>query len=254
MDFFNILNITELQQLISQLQHLHESFNYFECLWIICRIIGIIASQSVIPVIVVLAASRLLGWVIITLPGILYKITEEDTKLIEICYRVSEFSDQKRYYYQNGVQYELKTVMQLRTSDAWKGKLKKQRNIRIVICITCPILLILFSLPLCFSQIGAVVTILLDISIISLNTLFIAKNFGDHPELSDYGKKKAYEKEVQSMLQKGAKAITGQKEPDDPAKMSEMMIEWYRRHKDEFTYEVVMGKLKKRSEVPVKYS
>jgi len=254
MDFFNILNITELQQLISQLQHLHESFNYFECLWIICRIIGIIASHSVIPVIVVLAASRLLGWVIITLPGILYKITEEDTKLIEICYRVSEFSDQKRYYYQNGVQYELKTVMQLRTSDAWNGKLKKQRNIRIVICITCPILLILFSLPLCFSQIGAVVTILLDISIISLNTLFIAKNFGDHPELSDYGKKKAYEKEVHSALKKGTEAIAGQKEPDDPAKMSEMMIEWYRKHKDEFTYEAVMGKLKKRSEVPVKYS
>lgn len=254
MDFFNILNITELQQLISQLQHLHESFNYFECLWIICRIIGIIASHSVIPVIVVLAASRLLGWVIITLPGILYKITEEDTKLIEICYRVSKFSDQKRYYYQNGVQYELKTVMQLRTSDAWNGKLKKQRNIRIVICITCPILLILFSLPLCFSQIGAVVTILLDISIISLNTLFIAKNFGDHPELSDYGKKKAYEKEVHSALKKGTEAIAGQKEPDDPAKMSEMMIEWYRKHKDEFTYEAVMGKLKKRSEVPVKYS
>lgn len=244
MDFFNILNITELQQLISQLQHLHESFNYFECLWIICRIIGIIASHSVIPVIVVLAASRLLGWAIITLPEILYKITEEDTKLIEICYRISEFSDQKKYYYQNGVQYELKTVMQLRTSDAWKGKLKKQRNIRIVICITCPILLILFSLPLCFSQIGAVVTILLDISIISLNTLFIAKNFGDHPELSDYGKKKAYEKEVQSMLQKEAKAIAGQKEPDDPTKMSKMMNEWYRKHKDDFTYEAVMEKLK----------
>lgn len=245
MDFFNILNITELQQLISQLQHLHESFNYFECLWIICRIIWIIASRSVIPVIVVLAASRLLGWAIITLPGIRYKITEEDTKLIEICYRVSEFSDQKRYYYQNGVQYELKTVMQLRTSDTWNEKIKEQREFRTEICIICPILLILFSLPLCFSQIGAVVTILLDISIISLNTLFIAKNFGDHPELSDYGKKKAYEKEVQSMLQKGSKAIAGQKEPDDPAKMSELTIEWYRKHKDEFTYEAVMGKLKK---------
>ena len=253
MDFFNILNITELQQLISQLQHLHESFSYFECLWIICRIIGIIASQSVIPVIVVVAASRLLGWAIITLPGILYKITEEDTKLIEICYRVSEFSDQKRYYYQNGVQYELKTVMQLRTSDTWNEKIKEQREFRTEICIICPILLILFSLPLCFSQIGAVVTILLDISIISLNTLFIAKNFGDHPELSDYGKKKAYEKEVQSMLQKGAKAIAGQKEPDNPVKMSEMMIEWYRKHKDEFIYEAVMEKLKKRSEAPVKY-
>ena len=233
--------LTKQQQLISQLQHLHESFNYFECLRIICRIIWIIVPPLVISVIVILAASRLIGWAIITLPGILYKITEEDTKLIEICYRISEFSDQKRYYYQNGVQYELKTVMQLRTSDAWKGKLKKQRNIRIV---TCPILLILFSLPLCFSQIGAVVTILLDMSIISLNTLFIARYFDDHPELSDYGKKKAYEKEVQSMLQKEAKAIAGQKEPDDPTKMSKMMNEWYRKHKDEFTYEAVMEKLK----------
>lgn len=248
MDFFNILNITELQQLISQLQHLHESFNYFECLRIICRIIWIIVPHLVIPVIVILAASRLIGWAIITLPGILYKITEEDTKLIEICYRISEFSDQKRYYYQNGVQYELKTVMQLRTSDAWKGKLKKQRNIRIVICITYPILLILFSLPLCFSQIGAVVTILLDISIISLNILFIARYFDDHPELSDYGKKKAYEKEVQFMLKNGIKAIVGQTEPDDLVKMSDLTIGWYRKHKDEFTYEAVMEKLKKRSE------
>lgn len=244
MDFFNILNITELQQLISQLQHLHESFNYFECLRIICRIIWIIVPPLVILVIVILAASRLIGWAIITLPGILYKITEEDTKLIEICYRLSEFSDQKRYYYQNGVQYELKTVMQLRTSDAWKGKLKEQRNIRIVICITYPILLILFSLPLCFSQIGAVVTILLDISIISLNILFIARYFDDHPELSDYGKKKAYEKEVQFMLKNGIKAIVGQTEPDDLVKMSDLTIGWYRKHKDEFTYEAVMEKLK----------
>lgn len=253
MDFFNILNITELQQLISQLQHLHESFNYLECLRIICRIIWIIVPPLVIPVIVILAASRLIGWAIITLPGILYKITEEDTKLIEICYRISEFSDQKRYYYQNGVQYELKTVMQLRTSDAWKEKLKEQRNIRIVICITCPILLILFSLPLCFSQIGAVGTILLDISIISLNTLFIARYFDDHPELSDYGKKKAYEKEVQSMLKNGIKAIVGQTEPDDLVKMSDLTIDWYRKHKDEFTYEAVMEKLKKTIRSQVKY-
>lgn len=81
-------------------------------------------------------------------------------------------------------------------------------------------------------------------SIISLNTLFIARYFDDHPELSDYGKKKAYEKEVQSMLQKEAKAIAGQKEPYDPTKMSKMMNEWYRKHKDEFTYEAVMEKLK----------
>lgn len=251
MDFFNILNITELQQMISQLRHLHESFNYFECLRIICRIIWISIPCLVISAIVIFATSRLLGWAIIKLPGILYKITEEDTKLIEICCWVSEFSNKKRYYCQDGVQYEIKTVLQLRTSDAWKKKLKKQRNVRIVICITFPILLILFSLPLCFSQIGAVVTILLDISIISLNTLFIAKNFGDHPELSDYGKKKAYEKEVHSALKKGTEAIAGQKEPDDPSKMSELTIEWYRKHKDEFTYEAVMEKLKKRSEVPV---
>ena len=95
------------------------------------------------------------------------------------------------------------------------------------------------------------VKILLDISIISLNTLFIAKNFGDHSELSDYGKKKAYEKEVHSALKKGTEASAGQKEPDDPSKMSELTIEWYRKHKDEFTYEAVMEKLKKRSEVPV---
>ena len=46
------------------------------------------------------------------------------------------------------------------------------------------------------------------------------------------------------MLQKEAKAIAGQKEPDDPTKMSKMMNEWYRKHKDEFTYEAVMEKLK----------
>lgn len=50
------------------------------------------------------------------------------------------------------------------------------------------------------------------------------------------------------MLQKEAKAIAGQTGPDDLVKMSDLTIDWYRKHKDEFTYEAVMEKLKKRSE------